>query len=187
MAYQVTTIKQFTSAPFVGEQWENVYHFEVLGASEALSQGVEAAELEMAVSANTIKCVGVRVYVPGDSSQSRFVNPDLTGAIDPAALGGFLPLFNTMRVVLADTEGRPEQKYLRLGASAANIGSGSWDGEFVEFVQDNYATPLLALLGLCGPTGNPVTAATALAPVQIRQLGWKRRTREGFHRGWVPD
>jgi hypothetical protein len=122
-----------------------------------------------------------------DRNDVATANPGSSGALDPTGLGGPLPVFNTIRVVFTDVSGRPEQKYLRLAANVENIENGAWSGEFVTAVQDGYADVVAALAGLCSPAGQDVTAGTALPQVQMRQVGWHRRPRPGFHRGWVPD
>lgn len=184
--YRVTTYKRWSGPPFDGETWSNVYHFDVLDVDTALSRGVAAGVIEMDVSYAPVDVIRVHAINEALKTDAKTINPGSSGALDPTGLGGPLPLFNTIRVVLADTLGRPEQKYLRLAANVENIENGVWSGEFVTMVNDSYCTPIVALDGLCGPTANPVLSAEALAAVQNRQLGWHRRVRPGFKRGWVP-
>lgn len=184
--YRTTVYKRWSGPPYDGEAWSNVYHFDVIDAATALSRGVAAGVIEMDNSYAPVDVVRVHVINLADKTDVATAQPGSSGALDPTGLGGPLPLFNTIRIILADSLGRPEQKYLRLAANVQNIEGGVWSGEFVTSVNDNYCTPIVGLAGICGPTANPITGASALAAVQMRQLGWHRRTRVGFKRGWVP-
>jgi len=89
-------------------------------------------------------------------------------------------------VTISNAVGRPELKYLRLGMNVENIENGVWSGEVVTAIQTNYATPLAGNLEYVGPSGEAHTGAVVSPNIQMRQLGWSRRTRPGFKRGWVP-
>lgn len=185
--YRTTIYKRFNGAPYDGESWSNVYWIDAADADVAVTKGVAIATLEMSVSYSAISVTKVTAVSKDDSSDKAVRFPGSSGALDPTGLGGYLPLFNVVRVVLSDPIDKPEQKYLRLGGQAQNLGNGAWDSEFVEFVQENYADNLLLVGNLIGPSGGTIDGADVLAAVQNRQLGWHRRTRPGYHRGWVPD
>lgn len=185
--YRTTIYKRFNGSPFDGETWSNVYWIDAADAETALSKGIAIATLEMSVSYSAISVTKVTAVSKDSSSDKATGFPGSSGALDPTGLGGYLPLFNTVRVVLSDPIDRPEQKYLRLGAQAANLANGVWDTEFVDAVQEDYADNLLVIGNIIGPNGGTVDEATVLSKVQNRQQGWHRRTRPGFHRGWVPD
>lgn len=185
--YKAVISKLFNGAPFAGEKWTNVYNFNEVNAEDAADAAVAAGVLEMSVSYEPIIITGIVVFDPGNPADKAVRNPGSVGVLDPLGLGGYLPLFNTNRVVLTDALKSKEQKYLRLGAQADNMTLGQWDTEWVSFVQSTYADDLAALPSLCGPSGEAISAATALAAIQMRQLGWSRRSRPGFHRGYVPN
>jgi hypothetical protein len=42
------------------------------------------------------------------------------------------------------------------------------------------------VLGIRGPNGEPLITAEVQTAIQMRQIGWHRRVRPGFKRGWVP-
>lgn len=182
--YKVTVYKLFNGPPFSGETWSNVYTVDAVDASAALTKGTAIATLEMSVSYEPIEVTKVTVVSHDDVADKLVGFPGASGALDPTGLGGYLPLFNTVRVVLRDPILNPEMKYLRLGATPANIGAGEWDSEFVTAVQENYADDLVAL-GIIGPNGGTISEGVVLSKIQIRQLDWKRRSRPGFVRGWV--
>jgi hypothetical protein len=185
--YTLVIEKEFQGAPFLGEKWTNIYHCNTVTAGDAVNVAESIAALEMAVSYTPIMATRCTAFDPGNPADKALSHPNIPAALDPTGLGGVLPLFNTVRVVLGDSVKSAEQKYLRLGANAANIGSGTWDGEFVTAVTDDYATPLLGDIELRGPNDEIITSITVRPEVQMRQLGWSRRTRPGFHRGYVPN
>lgn len=184
--YRVTTYKEFNGAPFQGEKWSNVYYVQAGDASGAVAVGVIVLNAEMAVSYQPIigrTVTAVNVANKDDKDKS---NPNAEAELDPTGLGGYLPLFNTTRVVFLDEVKRPESKYLRTGATPDNIGAGEWSTEYVDFVNTNYADVLDALTSLRGPNNEELGDGFTIASIQNRQLGWHRRTRPGFKRGWVP-
>jgi len=185
--YRSTSFKRWDGAPYDGIVWRNVYLIDQIDGPNALSDLNALATAEMAVSYTPVSVTRLHVVNVADKTDAFSSSPGSSGALDPTGLGGPVPLFNTIRVVLTDESGRPEQKYLRLAANVQNIEAGVWSAEFVTFVQENYADFIPTLGSVRGPTGDLVTDATALAPVQDRQLGWHRRVRPGFHRGWVPN
>lgn len=169
-----------------GEEFSNVYSIEAIDAFNALEVATDIMQLETNVSYNTILFTKVHVIDETDHERTRtslFATP---GALNATGLGGPLPLFCTVRVNFANLSGRPEMKYLRLGANEANLADGRWSTELTIFVQDEYATPLQANTQFVGPSGEAHVASSVSVPVQNRQLGWKRRGRPGYKRGWVP-
>jgi hypothetical protein len=182
--WRATVYKRST---IFGERWSNVYTVSAIDAFNALEAGTNLMAAERSISYSTVLFEKVHVVDLGDTERTRTnMANDLPGLLSPTGLGGPLPLFCTTRVVFTNLEGKPEQKYLRLGANEANLTLGLWDGEFVSFVQDNYADPLVANTQFVGPGGEAHLDATVVAAVQNRQLGWHRRGRPGFKRGWVP-
>jgi hypothetical protein len=184
--YRSTSFKRWDGPPYDGIVWRNVYIIDQIDGPNALSDLNAFATAEMAVSYTPVSVTRLHVVNLADKTDAFSSSPGSSGALPTTGLGGPVPLFNTIRIVLTDDSGRPEQKYLRLAANVANVENGVWSGEFVTYVQENYADFLPTLGSLRGPTGDLVTAATALAPIQMRQLGWHRRVRPGFKRGWVP-
>lgn len=177
----------YKSSSLFPEKWSNVYTLNAIDGFNALEVAMNIREAEIAVSYATVNFGRVHVVDLGDTERTRTndTNP-VIGNLDPAGLGGPLPLFNTIRVSFSNLEGKPEQKYLRLGANEANLTLGHWDGDFVTFVQTNYASVLEVMPEFVGP-GNEAHIGSVTHPeVQNRQLGWHRRSRPGFKRGWVP-
>jgi hypothetical protein len=102
-------------------------------------------------------------------------------------VGEMLPLLCCYRVSFSDRVAKPEQKYLRRPGWSDQLTAGaSWTTTFTDFVNVQYAEPLLAMAEFVGPGGERPYTSQVHGAVQNRQLGWHRRTRPGFRRGWVP-
>lgn len=182
--YRGTISKRLGAA---GLSWVNTYTIDEVNSLEAIDvlQSIMAAEVAIHSDEVTFYRTHVVNYV--DSSDVRSNSWNTPGERVSAGLGGPLPLFNTVRVAFSDGVKKPEQKYLRLPGYEANLTLGKWDGELLVFVSMEYIIPLLALAQFVGPNGEHPTSGAPMAEVQNRQLGWHRRTRVGFHRGWVAN
>lgn len=183
--YRGVIRKYFLPSP--EETWENVYMINEVNALEALDVLNAIMAFEAAVHTDTVGFIGNRATNIVNKNDSRSVVGALTyGDRSVATLGQVLPLWNCMRVVISSEGGRPEQKYLRLPLYEANSEGFNISGELVTYVQDNYVVPLLAMAQYVGPSGEAHSEGQAIQRMQMRQLGWHRRTRPGFRRGWVP-
>jgi hypothetical protein len=182
--YRGTIVKHDAGS---GEQWSNVYNFLTSSASDALAtlQGLFVPTEQSVTFTTTLydHCAVVNVANRNDRKAA-----DLTGqagALTVTGLGGPLPLYVTTLVTFADSVKRPERKFLR-GAYRNNLANGVWSSEWVAFVNTNYASVIWGELTFVGPSGErPTSFAVSSIPTD-RQLGWHRRTRPGFRRGWVP-
>lgn len=184
--YKLVTYKHCNT---FNEKFENVYTLQVVGAADQCeNSGDDIVAAERDISYDTIDFDGFAVFAQaGGPALFKKMGYVGGGNLDSTGLGGILPLFNTVRVTFTNALGRPEIKYIRGGYNAANIGSGAWDGDLITAIQDDYADVLLGNLEYVGPSGEAHTGVIVQTAVQMRQLGWNRRVRPGYHRGWVPD
>lgn len=180
--YRGTIYKRHNEEP---NGWTNVYTINQPGNTTAMAALEDIMDAEIAVHYADTEFYRLVVVNKANSSDRLQVDTTQFGALSLTGMGGILPLFNTVRVVFSDGIKRPESKYLRLPGNEANLENGHWSGELVDFVQTNYADVLVALVAYVGPSGETITAGTVKNKVQMRQLGWSRRTRPGFKRGWV--
>lgn len=182
--YRGTIAKQY-SGTAGAYAWNNVYTIAETSALEALNV-LNAIQLkEQAVSYDPVSFTRGHVVNKADKHDNRSIAYSGSGNLSPTGLGGPLPLFCTVRVAFLNNAGKPEQKYLRLLANEANLTLGRWDGDFIDFIITNYAEPLVAQVQYVGPTGEAHVGSVVEEDVQNRQLGWHRRSRPGFRRGWV--
>lgn len=184
--YRATIYKRATGIYYTGEQWSNVYTIQEVNATEARGVAASVALLEAAVMLDFYRVYRIVVVDPNATDDRAVASVDYQGERSGVGIGSPMPLFNTVRIILTDDVQRPESKYLRGLLAADNIENGLVSSELRTAVQDDYVTPLLALNQVVGPDDNPITGGSVQAAVQMRQLGWHRRTRPGFRRGWVP-
>jgi hypothetical protein len=52
---------------------------------------------------------------------------------------------------------------------------------------NDFVIALGGISGICDRFGNEYAAYSYDPIVRNRQMGWRRRTRIGYHRGWVPN
>lgn len=180
--YRVTIFKRLEALN--GEQWTNVYHVDALGAASALDAGETIANLEanVLIQAVTIFRISVK-ELPDGATALRAVTIAGDIDIDPANM---IPMFNTIRCTFTDDVGRSESKYLRGRIGEINVQGFNISGELRDEVNTLYAQEILGVLGIRGPNGETLESASVQQLIQMRQLGWHRRTRPGFKRGWVP-
>lgn len=187
MVRYIATIKKRLTVGDILTPWSNVYHVEAGDPTAALAIAVDISVIEQQIHKDYVMFTYASVLEdqidpPPGLGQALTGLGDITGD-DTLRLPGF----NTVRVILSDGNGRPSQKYLRLPLEEGDVLSGQLTTALINSVQLSYATDLLALPGLVSNTDNNFIAASVHPYIQMRQRSWNRRTREGFHRGWVPN
>lgn len=182
--FSVKVFQRLAGEGAPGEEWSNSFHFDALGGGSAALQGEAVAAALMANASQDVNAYLVTAQEgPGSQVFRRAIN--IAGEISVIA-ANLIPLFNTVRLTFQDDVLRSENIYLRGMIGEANVQGYQISGELQTAIQDNTATPILELLGLCGPTGETLTSVATQQVIQMRQLGWHRRTRPGYKRGWVP-
>jgi len=184
--YKGTIYKQFALQPN-SKQWTNVYNLEAADEEAALLVLGEVLAVEQEIHYDNINFtkMAVRQDTPlaGAGRQAALAE---TGNRAGAGLQ-FLPSFNTVRVIFTDSVNRPDQKYLRLLIAEGEQENGALDSGLVSTVLTDYGIPIMAIGGVVSSSHVAYTNAGVDPDVQMRQRSWSRRTRPGFHRGWVPD
>jgi len=183
--YVVTIKKQYVSALLNESPWVNTYHVTAADEEGALSVAAGLVDIEKAVHWSDIAFT--KMSVRQDSvlaGSGRSIGLSGTGERD-ATGESFLPSFCTARVSFTDGIARPDQKYLRLNINENEQTNGNLDSSLIDFLEDNYVTPLLSYVGLVSSDGVQYTAGVVNPSVQMRQRSWSRRFRPGFKRGWV--
>jgi hypothetical protein len=184
MSYRVTVHKRNVTDHSI--RWSNVYRVEAATVDIALSHGEVIAGIE----ANTlwdnyeVYKVTAATFTLGVSRTANVIVGGIRADGDPAVQ---LPLWNCVRVTFSGPTGRPSIRYIRCPLVEAEVTGFNLDAGFVTMVQEDYAD-LIVGLGYClDAAAEAYTAATVSVPVQMRQQGWHRRTRPGFHRGYIAD
>lgn len=180
--FRVTVYKRLDALD--NPTWSNIYYCDTLGVNSALDFGSLVGGYEMTCSPEAVHVTRLTAK-PMGGGQIGIRSVDIGGelVVDPANL---IPLFNTVRVVFTDSVERSESKYLRGMIAEANVQGFQIDGELKDYINDHYAQPVKSALGFRGPNDETIAAATVQQRIQMRQIGWHRRTRVGYKRGWVP-
>jgi len=184
--YIASIRKQFLNASFGVDSWVNTYHVTAVDDEGALSIAAGIVDIEKAVHWSHIAFTQLAVRqdseLAGSGRQIALTGVGERDATDEH----FLPSFCTVRVTFTDGVNRPDQKYLRLPINETEQSDGTLDGGLPAFVLANYVDPLMAYVGLVSSNGATYTSGTVQGGVQMRQRDWKRRSRPGFKRGYVP-
>lgn len=169
------------------DTWVNTYHVSAANEDDAIAIMEDVVAMERAIHWSDV--FFTRLSVRQDSplaGSGRQVA--LTGTGDRDATGeDFLPSFCTARIILTDGVNRPDQRYFRLRINENENDNGSLSSTLITFLEVNFIATFIALSGVVSSSHVPYTGGTVFPGVQNRQRGWHRRTRAGFHRGWVPD
>lgn len=171
--YRVQSFKQIGT----GRPWTNVWH--VLADDFATVQAAVEGTLcpaETHILSDTVTIVRALI---SDPATHEFLSLAI-GSAGLAAGVGLLPLFNTIRIILAvDALGRPDSKYWRGLVGEAN----SENGLISSATQTNVDAVITGLIGdmagvgasLVDDAGNFVTVASVQQAIQERQLHRRRR------------
>lgn len=185
--HRVAVEKRGIEAPYLGIVWRNVYTIDAVDYGSALAAGDVLAGREMVF--HTDKVLAFRVTAHNVTEPPRRVGAQLEiarlGEYSP--VGDPWPLWNCVRVDFTDVGiGRPERKYYRVGLHDGMVDAnmnllGTYKGIVLGAV-----AAMAALTNYTGPSGEAHGGYGVHDPVQMRQLGWHRRRRPGFVRGYVP-
>jgi|SRR5690242_8263252 len=185
--YRVTIVKQMETGPFALQKWSNVYHINRADMAAAALAAPEIADLEKTLYPDNVAIVRYSVDDPAAPGTGFSKTVFIGGTAGAGASATQLPLFNAVRVKLNVATGRASMKYLRLPLDESQVDSGSIVPALSTAISTNWGSPLVALGYVTDESGQPIQSHEVLLPVQMRQTGWHRRTRAGFHRGWVPN
>lgn len=167
------------------ELWTNNFWIDALGPATALdaADSLGVALMTQSIQAINIYRLSARAGGVGEASIRDVDIPGIRD-VDPINM---IPFFNTVRLTLNDTNGRNESYYLRGYIAEANVNGFNIDSDLAGQMDTDVLGGVLDVLGLRGPNGESISGGVIHRPIQMRQIGWNRRTRVGFHRGWVPN
>jgi hypothetical protein len=162
---------------YQGEYWTNRYVLAVADVAAGIGVGQQIAAAERNITLANVLFTKLRVSdaIPGTDNYSiHNINQFGLRPADPT----LLPLFNVLRVDFSTFgNGRPSRKYLRGVLAEGNIEFNTINYNSIEFYQNNYCVPLLAIPGFVDVDNQAFSAASPYPFVGMRQLrrGSKRK------------
>lgn len=177
--------KQFQTGDSA-HKWRNVYTIQANDAPTALAALDQIRLDEQTIHSTEVYFTTIAVYSIPKGAGFKIETVNALGNATPGTTR--LPFFIALRVDFLSGDGsRPERKYLRLPCYEENTDGLSWLPGVLTNVTNNYATPVSNNLDYVGPHGEPHAGFVVHAPLQMRQTGWHRHARKGFHRGYIPN
>lgn len=184
--YRVTVTKHLDDGPYALRNFSNVYHINRTDMAAAALAAPELVALEKTLYPDNVHIIRYSVSDPAAPRTGFSKSVFEGGSRSVGAVATQLPPFNTVIARLQVATGRPSMMHLRPIIDESEIDSGSISAGLLTAITDGWATPLVGLGYVTDESGNPITGVVVDSPVASRQLGWHRRTRVGFKRGWVP-
>jgi hypothetical protein len=184
--YRCSVVKNGIAAPYLGLEWRNVYTIEAASYDAAIAATDVLASYEMVFHTDKVRAVRVTAHLV--TEPPRRVGAQLgigrDGQYSP--VGDPWPMFNCVRADFSDVGlGRPERKYYRVGLHDGMVeATMELLGTFRSIVESQLDN-MVQLTNFVGPSGEAHNGFLLHTPVQMRQLGWHRRQRPGFRRGYV--
>jgi len=140
------------------------------------------------VMADEIELYRITVSNPDAiNGHQSILTPSLVGL--RTASGSRLPSWNTVLVQgQPETGGRPSTWHFRIGLSEGDVTGQNLETTLATLMATfTGGSGLGSVAGLVNAQGVPFGSFSFDELVRNRQQGWHRRTRVGFHRGWVPN
>jgi hypothetical protein len=187
--YRVAVVYQWIMSPYQGFTWRNVYTIEADSYSSALAAGDVLAGEAAVFHTDKTRAVRVTAHLVTEPPRRTGAQMGIARTGEYSPVGDPWPMFNTIRCDFPDVGlGRPERKYYRVGLHDGMVqADGTLLGTYASIVQGQLNT-MSSLSNYVGPSGEQhvVDGASLNPSVQMRQIGWHRRQRVGFKRGYVP-
>lgn len=184
--YRVTITKHLDDGPYALMNFSNVYHIAEASMAGAALAAPELVTLEKALYPDNVHIIRYSVSDPAAPRTGFSKSVFEAGNRSVGAVATQLPPFVTVLARLQVATGRPSLMHLRPIIDESEIDSGAISAALFTQITDNWATPLTGLGYVTDESAHPITAVVVDSLVRSRQLGWHRRTRPGFKRGWVP-
>lgn len=185
--YRLTVEKELTSGLSSGRHWTNVYHMNEPSMVEAVLNAPNVVDIEKTIYPDNVTIIRWSLSDPlapgtGQSNVTSVAGTRGVGTPDTQ-----LPLFVSVLFKFLPAVGKASFKYLRLPLDESEITGGDVNQALLDTISTNYAVPLMGLSYITDESGNSFVGYGFSHHATSRQTGWHRRTRAGFHRGWVAN
>ena len=176
----------FNDSQLLGDQ-DYSFNTYVTNASTATAwsdaEGLASAFLET-VMPTTVTLTSIGVSNP-DVVNGTLIIPQSSGGTR-VATGDALPGWNAVRIQLSAALGQRLHTFFPRCGLTENDVEGQLLTDTMDTLVGALTAGLLAVESMCDKDGQIFGHASNSNRVQMRQMGWRRRTRPGFKRGWVP-
>lgn len=186
--FQIEVHKRTLDHPFPGDEWLNVWHVSVSTLATALVDAVAIVVAEQALYKDTVEIYKFHA--------KEYLNPTAQSVTEYISYFGSrtvtsdqLPAWNVARIDWnAPPATRSVRKYLRASCSKDDTVFEQWTTDFLA-VLDAFATDIATEGNICNPGGIVIDPGDFRTDplIAMRQVGWSRRARPGFHREYVPN
>jgi hypothetical protein len=147
------------------------------------AENVASALLET-VMPTTVRCTSIGVSNPDVVNGTLIIQQDSPGS--RVVTGDQLPGWNVGHIWFATASGiRPHTYYIRMGLTEDDVAGQTLVTAAATALNDLVAG-ILAIGAVCDKDGAIFSVGDNTNRVYMRQMGWRRRSRPGFKRGWVP-
>lgn len=185
--FRVTVTKRLDTGHDALASWSNVYHVNRTDMAGAALAAPELVTLEKALYPDNVHIYRYSVSDPLNP-QSGFSKGVFEGGNrSVGSVATQLPRWNVVRAKLNVATGRPSQMSLRIIPDESEVDDGGIIATVFNALTDNWATPLVGLGYVSDEDGQIIQSVALNTLLSNRQTGWHRRTRVGFHRGWVAN
>jgi len=187
MVLYTATIRTRLSNRPDSQPWSNVYHINAASKPSALLSAENVGNAYINALKDYAEIYNITVQQDSPLASAPAVSNNVVTGLHAGDINLMLPLFNTIRVTFVDGVGRPNLKYFRFPLQEDEIEAGVPTTAFLDDIQTVFLSLLPLVSGFVSNRGVAFTDISAVPLTQMRQQGWHRRTRPGYHRGWVPD
>lgn len=185
--YRVTIQKTMQDGNDAGKKWSNVYHLNEASMPAAILKAPTMVDLEKTIYPDNVMITRWSISDPAAPNTGSSESVATLGTRSTGTPATQLPLFVAVLFRFITTTGRPSLKYLRLPLDESEVSNGQVDSTVTDAISTGWAVPLVADGAWTDESGNTLTGYGFSHFVTDRQTGWHRRTRAGFHRGWVAN
>jgi hypothetical protein len=186
--WEVQVFKRSAIYPGSGGEWSNVYHVNETTIANARIAAVVAVDAERPLYGEAVEIFKYVVATGvGDLRQSVTEYVTLPGT--RADLVDILPDWNVARIDWnAPPAVRSVRKYIRITLAESDVEGQTFNTD-VQGILEDYATVIAEAGSFCNPDGVVIDAGGFRVQnrIAMRQTGWSRRARPGFHRAYVPN
>ena len=183
--YEITIFKHSSLYTGDASDWSNVYHAILADLDSAGLCADAIAGQEIPLYGDTVTITHAYIKALDGAGSAVHAIGDVGSR---TSLSNILPPWNVARVDWTVT-GRPRtaRKYLRMTMQEGDVSDRQFIPDVISVLQE-YGDNVADIPGIVGSLGEPLIGPAVVDHfVAMRQVGWSRRARPGFHRGYVAN